>query len=126
MTLEEAMIIAARAELERQGKPDRPLTFEEARAIVAGAIRGVNGIIVESLTPQSLFPPASEVGMRPTAPRTNAFIEGLNDDFDVEFAQLTKFACELEKEVAEWKSRAEKAEAALKAMEEDDRHLCKP
>lgn len=28
--------------------------------------------------------------------------------------------------VAEWKSRAKKAEAALKAMEEDDRHLCEP
>jgi hypothetical protein len=31
-------------------------------------------------------------------PETNAFVDSLNDDFDVEFAKLTSHACKLERE----------------------------
>lgn len=45
-------------------------------------------------------------------------LEGENID-------LTRVNDALAAKVAEWKARAEKAETALKAAE-DDRHLCKP
>lgn len=136
MKLEEAMITVARAEIMRQGQPDRTLTFEEARDIVASAIRGVDGIIVESLTPESPMPDAWET------PHTTLQFRGYNLEgikFHGPYREMTSTrhttpdADELRElndalaaKVAEWKARAEKAEAALRAMEEDDRHLCKP
>jgi hypothetical protein len=41
------------------------------------------------------------------SPETDAFIDSLHDDWDVEFANLTAHACKLERERDQWRECAE-------------------
>jgi hypothetical protein len=52
-------------------------------------------------------------------PETDAFIDSLHDDWDVEFANLTAHACKLELERNQWRECAEKLVEAFRGVPYD-------
>jgi hypothetical protein len=52
-------------------------------------------------------------------PETDAFIDGLHDDWDVEFANLTAHACKLELERNQWRECADRLVEAFRGVPYD-------